>query len=253
MKRDLSVLVALVFAFGLMALTGGCAKKVVPPPATRAVEPVPPAPVTPPVPVPTISLSAQPSTIMKGQSTVLRWQSANATMVELDSGIGTVAASGQITLVPSGSSTYTAKATGPGGSAAASTRVTVELPVAVSAPPALSDQEFFQKRIQDLFFDYDKFNIRSDQLSVADANIRALKERPNLKVMIEGHCDERGSEKYNLALGDRRANAVKSYIVERGVSPDRVDTTSYGKERPFNLGHDEEAWAQNRRAHFILK
>jgi peptidoglycan-associated lipoprotein len=253
MKRDLNVLFAVVLTLGLMVLAGGCAKKVVPPPATKAVEPVPPVPVTPPAAVPTISLSAQPSTIMKGQSTVLRWQSANATTVELDSGIGMVESSGQITLVPSGSSTYTAKATGPGGTAAASTRVTVELPVAVPAPPALSDQEFLQKRIQDLFFDYNKFDIRNDQLSVADANIRALQERPNLKIMIEGHCDERGSEKFNLALGDRRANAVKSYLVERGVSPDRVDTTSYGKERPFNMGHNEEAWAQNRRAHFILK
>jgi peptidoglycan-associated lipoprotein len=253
MKRDLNVLVALVFAFGLMVLAGGCAKKVVPPPATKAVEPVPPAPVTPPVPVPTISLSAKPSTIIKGQSTVLSWQSSNATMVEVDGGIGTVAASGQVTLVPSTSVTYTAKASGAGGSAVASTRVTVELPVTATTPPPLSDQEFLGKRIQDLFFDYDKFEMRNDQLIVADTNVHALKERPNLKIMIEGHCDERGSEKYNLALGDRRANAVKSYLVERGVSPDRIDTTSYGKERPFNLGHDEEAWAQNRRAHFILK
>jgi peptidoglycan-associated lipoprotein len=253
MKNYLNILVAVLFGFGLVVWSDGCAKKVVPPPATKAVEPVPPAPVTPPVPVPTISLSAQPSTIMKGQSTVLSWQSANATTVELDNGMGTVAASGQVTLAPSSSITYTAKASGAGGSAAASTRVTVEFPITPPTQPLLSDQEFLEKRIQDLFFDYDQFNLRDDQKAVADANVRALKERPNLKIMIEGHCDERGSEKFNLVLGDRRANAVKSYLVERGVSPDRMDTTSYGKERPFNLGHSEEAWAQNRRAHFLLK
>jgi peptidoglycan-associated lipoprotein len=252
MKRDLNALVALVFALGLTVWTGGCAKKVAPPPAAKVAEPAPPVPATPPPPVPTISLSANPSTITKGQSTVLSWTSSNATTVELDMGIGSVGGSGQKTLTPANSTTYTAKATGAGGSAVASTRVTVEVPVATSKPP-LSDREFFEKRIHDLFFDYDKFNIRDDQQSVVDTNVGALKERPNLKIMIEGHCDERGSEKYNLALGDRRANAVKSYLVERGVSPDRIDTTSYGKERPFNLGHDEEAWAQNRRAHFALK
>jgi peptidoglycan-associated lipoprotein len=253
MKRDRNVLVALVFALGMTIWISGCAKKVAPPPATKAAEPAPQAPVTPPAPAPTISLSAVPSTIMKGQSTVLNWKSSNATSVELDAGIGSVASSGQMTLTPSSSTTYTAKATGAGGSAAASTRVTVETPPVAPPKPSLSDQAFFEQRVHDLFFDYDKFNIRDDQMSVLNANVSALKERPSLKIMIEGHCDERGSEKYNLALGDRRANAVKSYLVERGISPDRVDTTSYGKERPFALGHDEEAWAQNRRAHFVLK
>jgi peptidoglycan-associated lipoprotein len=252
MKKDLNVLAALVFALGLTIWIGGCAKKVTPPPAAKAAEPAPPAPVTPPAPAPTISLSAVPSTIVKGQSTVLSWKSSNATTVELDGGIGSVQGSGQKTLTPSSSTTYTARAAGPGGSAVASTRVTVETPVATAKPP-LSDQAFFEQRIHDLFFDYDQFNIRDDQQSVVDMNVRALQERPNLRIMIEGHCDERGSEKYNLALGDRRANSVKAFLVERGISPNRVDTTSYGKERPFNLGHDEEAWAQNRRAHFVLK
>lgn len=253
MKKELNCLFVLVLAFGLMLWNGGCAKKVVPPPATKAVEPVPQKPVTPPSPAPTISLSAQPNTIMKGQSTALSWKSSNATTVELDNGIGTVAASGKVTLVPSSSITYTAKATGAGGSAVASTRVSVEIPVTVPKMPPLSDREFFEKRIQDLFFGYDQYNIRNDQLTTLDNNVRSLKERSGLKFTIEGHCDERGSEKYNLALGDRRANAVKSYLVERGIPAERIDTTSLGKERPFDLGHNEEAWAKNRRGHFVLK
>jgi peptidoglycan-associated lipoprotein len=253
MKKELNILVVLVLAFGLTVWMGGCAKKVVAPPATKAVEPEPPKPAIPPPAAPTVSLSAQPSTVMKGQSTVLSWKSTNATTVELDSGVGTVAASGQLTLVPSSSITYTAKATGAGGSAVASTRVTVEVPVIVPKTQRLSDREFFEKRIQDLFFDYDQYNIRNDQLAALDTNANALKERPGLKFTVEGHCDERGSEKYNLALGDRRANAVKSYLVERGIPAEQIDTTSLGKERPFDLGHNEEAWAKNRRGHFVLK
>jgi peptidoglycan-associated lipoprotein len=161
--------------------------------------------------------------------------------------------SGHVTVVPSRSITYTARATGPGGSAAASTRVTVEVSVASSTPRPLSGREFFDRRIRDLFFDYDRFNIRNDQLLSADKNARALKERPNLKLVIEGHCDERGSGTYNLALGDRRANSVKSHLVEHGISAERIDTVSYGEERPSDPGHNEQAWAKNRRGHFVLK
>jgi peptidoglycan-associated lipoprotein len=254
MKRDINILVAFIFAFGLIIWNGGCAKKVAPAPVAKAVEPaaVKPAPLPPP-PVPTISLAAQPSMIAKGQSTVLSWKSSNATTVELDGGVGTVGSSGSVTVTPSSSVTYTAKATGPGGNSAASVRVTVEIPVIAAAPPKLSDREFFDKRIQDIFFDYDKYNIRNDQLGIAENDASALKERPTLKMMIEGHCDERGSEKYNLALGDRRANSVKSYLVDHGVPAERIDTVSYGKERPLDLGHNEEAWAKNRRGHFIMK
>ncbi len=117
----------------------------------------------------------------------------------------------------------------------------------------ISDSEFFQTRVQDIFFDFDKYDIRSDQQATADNDAGALAERSNIKFKIEGHCDERGSEKYNLALGDRRANAAKAYLVAHGVSADRIDTISYGKERPFETGHNEEAWSKNRRDHLVLK
>jgi peptidoglycan-associated lipoprotein len=132
--------------------------------------------------------------------------------------------------------------------------VTVEEPaVTPPSPPIISDADFFQTRVQDIFFDFDKYDIRSDQQATADNDARSLAERSNLKFTIEGHCDERGSEKYNLALGDRRANAAKAYLVAHGVSTDRIDTISYGKERPFDPGHNEEAWAKNRRAHLVLR
>jgi peptidoglycan-associated lipoprotein len=251
MKRKVILSVTLIFVLGMGVWTGGCAKKAVPQPAAKAVEPEPAKPTTP-APAPTISLSAQPSAITKGQSTVLSWKSSNATAVELDGGIGTVANSGRVTLEPSSSVTYTAKATGLGGSAVASTRITVNMPVVLSKPQ-LSDRQFFEKRIGDVFFDYDQYDMRTDQQGTAEDNARALKERPNLRFTIEGHCDERGSEKYNLALGDKRANVVKAYLVDKGIPADQIDTTSYGKERPFDPGHNEQAWAVNRRGHFVLK
>lgn len=251
MKRNVIAFATLIFMMGLDIWTSGCAKKAVPQPVAKVAEPAP-VKAAPPAPAPTISLSAQPNAITKGESTVLSWKSSDATTVELDGGIGMVAPSGQITIAPSTSVTFTAKATGPGGSAVSSSRITVNMPVVISKP-ALSDQEFFEKRIHDVFFDYDLSEIRSDQLATAEHNAQALKERPNLRVIIEGHCDERGSEKYNLALGDKRANMVKAFLVEKGVPADRIDTTTLGKERPFDSGHNEESWAKNRRGHFVLR
>ena len=119
--------------------------------------------------------------------------------------------------------------------------------------PALSDSEFFERHVQDIFFDFDKYEIRPDQQQADKRDADALEERPNIKILIEGHCDERGSEKYNIALGDRRANAEKAYLVAHGISESRIDTVSYGKERPFDPGHNEDAWAKNRRDHFERK
>lgn len=251
-KIYFSILIVAVLVFaGLYG--AGCSKKVAPQPAMKVAEPAPAKPAPPP-PVPTISLSASPSMITRGQSTTLSWRSDNASSVTLDDGLGTVPGSGTRMVSPRDSRTYTALATGPGGNASASTRITVEEPpVTPPPPPRISDAEFFQTRVQDIFFAYDKYDIRSDEQPIAAADIAALAERQDIRFMIEGHCDERGSEKYNLALGDRRANAAKAYLVAHGVLADRIDTISYGKERPFETGNNEAAWAKNRRAHFVLK
>jgi len=199
-------------------------------------------------------LSADPSTITAGQSATLQWSSTNATSVSIEPGIGNVEASGKKEVSPGSSATYTATATVPGGRVSASARITVTEPPPTPPPkPTISDAEFWDSHIKDTFFDFDKYDIREDARQTLNENARALAERSHLRVTIEGHCDERGSEKYNLALGDRRANATKEYLVGQGVSADRMETISYGEERPFASGHDEESWAQNRRAHFVRK
>jgi peptidoglycan-associated lipoprotein len=120
-------------------------------------------------------------------------------------------------------------------------------------PPPVSDSQFFSSNIKDAFFDYDKYDIREDARAALQGDARALVQRPGIRFTIEGHCDERGSEKYNLALGDRRANAAKEFLVSQGVDGSRMDTISYGKERPVCEEHNEECWQKNRRAHPVIR
>jgi peptidoglycan-associated lipoprotein len=107
--------------------------------------------------------------------------------------------------------------------------------------------------VKDVFFDYDKAGIRDDQKAALNDNVGWLKGNTGAKILIEGHCDERGTAEYNLGLGERRAKAVKDYLIAAGIAADRVSTISYGKERPFVLGHDESAWKWNRRGHFTIQ
>jgi len=116
-------------------------------------------------------------------------------------------------------------------------------PPAAPAPPPLKD----------VFFDFDRSAIRNEQKAALNDNAGWLKANSGAKIILEGHCDERGTAEYNLALGERRAKAVKDYLVGVGIAPDRISTISYGKERPFVLGHDESAWKWNRRAHFVVQ
>ncbi|MGZ8362712.1 MAG: peptidoglycan-associated lipoprotein Pal [Caulobacteraceae bacterium] len=103
-----------------------------------------------------------------------------------------------------------------------------------------------------IYFDFDSYDIRSDATPVLDSQAQWLARYPAVRVRIEGNADERGTREYNLALGARRANAVQSYLVSRGVSPSRISTVSYGKERPIDPGSDEGAWAKNRNAHTTI-
>jgi peptidoglycan-associated lipoprotein len=239
----------------LAFLISGCGTKPkpVPPVASKSETPAPTA-TSVPSPAPTISLSASPSAIQKGEPTTITWSTSNATSVNIDNGIGTVEASGSRTVSPSASTTYSARAKGPGGSAVAEARVTVTAPTAVIPTlPSVSDTAFFEANIKDVFFDYDQYTLREDARAAMQLNARALSERPGLRITIEGHCDERGSEKYNLALGDMRANAVKNFLVSLGVSASRIDTVSFGEERPFCEEQDEECWQNNRRGHFVMR
>jgi len=107
--------------------------------------------------------------------------------------------------------------------------------------------------LADAFFDFDSYALREDARAALDRDARLLRDAPDVNVTIEGHCDERGTVEYNLALGEKRANAARDYLVSAGVPTARIQTVSYGKERPFAEGHDETAWAQNRRAHVVLR
>ena len=112
-------------------------------------------------------------------------------------------------------------------------------------PPILKESQF-----QTVYFDFDKYNLRSDAKAALDMNYDLLMEFPDAIVKIEGHCDERGTVEYNLSLGEKRAKSTQDYLINRGIATERVATISYGKERPVNSGHNEASWQKNRRGEF---
>jgi len=118
--------------------------------------------------------------------------------------------------------------------------------------PGIEGEIFESRLLKDIHFDFDKYDIRPEDAEILKENAALLSKYSTAKVQIEGHCDERGTIEYNLALGERRANSTKKYLNSLGVSPNRISTISYGKERPLDPGHNEEAWAKNRRAHTII-
>jgi peptidoglycan-associated lipoprotein len=120
-----------------------------------------------------------------------------------------------------------------------------------TAPPPPSTDET-SSALKDAFFDFDDASLRDDAKNALEGNAKYM-EKKSGSVVIEGHCDERGSVEYNIALGEKRARAAKDFLVSYGVTASRITTISYGKERPFDPGHSEESWAKNRRAHFVAK
>jgi peptidoglycan-associated lipoprotein len=245
----------------LALFIAGCKKKVPPPPP-----PPPPAPVVqPPPPAPPAApsvtqFSAEPTSIQRGQSSTLRWEVTGQTnTIAINQGIGAVMATGNQRVFPTGSTTYTLTATGPGGTTTASATVSVTEPPPPPAPPrqpppTVSFETRLSTDVQDAFFDYDKSDIRSDARDVLTRDAAALKtilaDFPSASIVIEGHCDERGSAEYNLGLGDRRSTAAKEFLVQLGVTGDRLKTISYGKERPQCTEAEEGCYQKNRRAHF---
>ena len=116
----------------------------------------------------------------------------------------------------------------------------------------IEGEVFESKLLKDIRFDYDKYEIRREDEEILRENAAFLKKNPKMKIQIEGHCDERGTAEYNLALGERRANSTKKYLVSLGITSDRISTISYGEERPLDPRSNEEAWAKNRRAHIVV-
>jgi peptidoglycan-associated lipoprotein len=235
---------ALVVTLGVVMMLGACGKK---------KEPAPPPPPPPAPSAPTASISVSPSSIQAGQSASLTWQTSNATDVSID-GIGAVQANGSQSVSPTDSTTYHLVAKGAGGTQEATARLTVT-PAPQPPPPAptVTDEDLFNQNIKDVYFDYDKADIRGDQQASVQADVQFLSQHTNINLTIEGHCDERGSTEYNIALGDKRANAVKEALVTGGISASRIKTISYGKEKPFCTESNEACWQQNRRGHFVYQ
>ena len=137
----------------------------------------------------------------------------------------------------------------------------VEKPVVVKEPELTEEEIFARKTLEELnkeapvlmiHFDYDKYFIREDAKPVLEANAAYMKQWSSVKILIEGHCDERGTEEYNLALGEKRAKSTFDYLVSLGISANRIKTISYGKSQSIDSGHNEIAWQKNRRAQFTI-
>ena len=147
---------------------------------------------------------------------------------------------------------------GPAETGAAESQVIEEQPVMTPSQREAEEQEGARREyvaepmLEDVHFDFDKSDLRPDAREILNKNAEWIRNNPGVKIQIEGHCDERGTEEYNLALGERRANSVKNYLVSLGIEADRLYTISYGEELPLDPGHNEEAWAKNRRAHFLV-
>jgi peptidoglycan-associated lipoprotein len=244
-RRSIRFFVPFVLLVALTAV-GGCKKKQTGPSSQET------APATGAASAPTAKITATPAVISAGDQVQLSWRTTDATSISID-GIGDVPSTGVKTVVPTASITYHLVARGDGGSAEASAYVTVNGAPAVSVPVSnLSEEEAFKANVQDAFFDYDTYDIRGDAQAVLSRDASYLVSHPDVKVVIGGYCDERGSNEYNLALGQSRADAAKNALVTAGVAANRIRVVSYGKEKPFCSESTEECWQQNRRAGFTL-
>jgi len=211
------------------------------------------------LPLPQLEIRIEPPSIQPGDSALLIWETKDARKVTIGPAIGNVDPSGRIRIFPERTTTYTVEAEGGGGTVSDS--VTVEVLIPGTAGGIREEdlaratlEERFKYYVQPVFFDFDSARLTDQAREVLDRNIRWLMQPENrsIEFIIEGHADERGSEEYNLALGDKRAQVVAEYLAGKGISRSRMLTVSLGEERPFDTRRSEAAFASNRRAHFVL-
>ncbi len=251
MRREITVLrwASILLLILILLIADACHKKTTPPQLPPTGVSAPAAPTPPPPP--TCTLTAEPAAVEQGHSAVLSWKSENATDLDLQPGLGKQQAQGSVSVTPQDSTTYTLTISGPAGNSSCAARVTVTVPPPPQKPEvkeeSLEDQ--FRSQVKDAYFDTDKADLRADAQQALTGGAAFLKAHANITVTISGHCDERGSEEYNLGLGDRRAEVAKNFLVDLGVSADRLTTISYGKDRPVCLENQESCWWKNRRAH----
>jgi len=239
---------ALFGSLALLAATGCHHNKPLPNPGANAPDAT--------LPPPTASITADPLSIELGQSVVLNWRTSNATAVSID-GIGQVAVNGTQTVSPANSTNFHLVAKGDGGTTEANVRVTVNIPTV--NPGNTTDtgmdsgsEAEFHANVQDIFFDYDSSELRADAQASVSAAAHYLNAHPGVRVLIAGFCDDRGSAEYNITLGENRADSAKTALVSAGVSPSRIRTVSYGKERQFCTEETDSCWQQNRRDQFSI-
>jgi peptidoglycan-associated lipoprotein len=204
-----------------------------------------------------ISFNGDPLSIVRGDAVTLRWSVQNSDAVTIEPGVGTVAASGSRQVYPTTATTYVLRASGPGGTETATVNISVTAPVEqpkATPPPSEGFESALERLVKDAYFGYDSAEIREDARATLQRNSDSLKEIlgkfANSSVIVEGHCDERGSAEYNLGLGERRANAAREFLVQLGVSGDKLKSVTYGKERQICTEATEDCWQKNRRAHF---
>jgi peptidoglycan-associated lipoprotein len=237
----------LVSVCSLTLLVSGCNKK----PVSKSTGSYTPPPSST---KPTATITADKTSVNPGDTVRLSWTTTDAPNVSIDPEVGAVTAQGSTAVTPGASTTYTLTASGPGGNADATVRITVNTGAAANSGAAAKSNssldQLFLEEVGDAFFDYDSAEIRPDAKEALRKSADFFRRYPTMRITIEGHCDERGSTEYNLALGDRRANAVKQYLVSLGIPADRLNTVSYGKEKPFCMESTEACFTKNRRGHF---
>lgn len=234
-----------------LVFTTGCKKKDAPLPPSAY------APTTDSGPAPTATLTADPLAIELGQSVVLNWRTTNATSVTID-GLGPVVPNGTQTVSPANSTNFHLVAKNDAGATAeANVRVTVRVaaaptPMGGDSNGSMGSDALFHQNVQDAFFDYDSYELRPDAATATQHAAAYITAHPEIRVLIGGYSDERGSAEYNLALGENRANAARAALLSAGIAPNRVRIVSYGKEKQFCTEETEACWQQNRRAQFSL-
>jgi peptidoglycan-associated lipoprotein len=235
----LNLFLRLLLATTLIALLSGCPSKT----------PVAQTPPPPPPPAPTASIEAAPATVQQGHPVTITWKTENATDVAIAQ-IGALQPSGSQSLTPTESTTYHLTAKGPGGTQEADARVTVVTAAAAQpATPSDNATDSAAANRLDVFFDLDDYLIRPDQVPTIQTDAQFLKEHEDMRIVVEGHCDEMGSTEYNLALGVKRATEVKAALEKAGIPSARMRIVSYGKELPVCSDATESCWRMNRRAH----
>lgn len=241
MNKSTSNRIVVLGVLALLMVASGCKKK----------ETAPPPP--PPPKAVSATLSANPTSIEAGQSATLTWSTENATDVALDG--NKVDPSGSQTVSPTQTTTYHLTAKGAAGTQEATAQVSVTAkptPTPTPVPtPTVTDDQLFAQMVKDIYFDYDKADLRPDAQQTLAQAAQVIKQK-GWKVQIEGNCDDRGSTEYNLSLGEHRADSAKQALIRSGISADAIKTISYGKEKPQCTEQNEDCWQKNRRDHFSL-